>query len=443
MTTDRIVIQGQGAPLCGTIPISGSKNAALPLMAAALLTEEPLILSNVPDLHDTRVMADLLQDIGAAITLNVPQPGALSLSLRAPKEKLNPESPMEAARKMRASVIVLGPLLARLGRVTVPLPGGCPIGARPLDVHEDALRALGATIHYKDNAIHAHCEGRLKGATVRLRVPSVGATENAMMAATLAEGTTVLHNVAREPEIIDLADCLNAMGAKIQGAGSETLTIHGVPQLHGATHRVIPDRIEGLTYLIAAALTRGDVTITGANGDHIRGEIDILRQMGFDIVSPDKFTLRLNAQDAQPKPAHLTTAPYPGLPTDVQAQMMVLMTSIPGQSTLTERIFENRFQHVAALKAMGASITQQGETCTIHGGLPLRGADVEATDLRASSSLVLAGLVASGITTVGGLHHLYRGYVRLPEKLRACGAGVERVTSETDTVQPRTVGRGA
>jgi UDP-N-acetylglucosamine 1-carboxyvinyltransferase len=286
---------------------------------------------------------------------------------------------------------------------------------------------LGAVIQYKDNALHAFCEGGLKGATHRLRVPSVGATENAMMAASLASGTSIFHNVAKEPEIVDLADCLNAMGAKVEGAGTDTLTIHGVPRLHGATHTIIPDRIEAMTYLIAAALTRGDITLTGANKDHIQGEITCLHAMGFDVQAINATTLRLNAAEVQPKPAQLTTAPYPGFPTDIQAQMMVLMTSIAGESHITETIFENRFQHVSALKAMGAHITQSGETCTIHGGFPLHGADVEATDLRASSSLVLAGLMAKGTTTVGGLHHLYRGYVRLPEKLQACGAKVERL----------------
>jgi UDP-N-acetylglucosamine 1-carboxyvinyltransferase len=427
MTMDRMMIQGTGTPLRGQVPISGSKNAALPIMAASLLSEEPLNLHNVPDLNDTRVMMDLLRDIGAHIVLKEPQDGELSLSLKSPQNALNAESPMAAARKMRASVIVLGPLLARLGRATVPLPGGCPIGARPLDVHEDALQALGAVIQYKDNALHAFCEGGLKGATHRLRVPSVGATENAMMAASLASGTSIFHNVAKEPEIVDLADCLNAMGAKVEGAGTDTLTIHGVPRLHGATHTIIPDRIEAMTYLIAAALTRGDVTLTGANKDHIQGEITCLHAMGFDVQAINATTLRLNAAEVQPKPAQLTTAPYPGFPTDIQAQMMVLMTSIAGESHITETIFENRFQHVSALQAMGAHITQNGETCTIHGGFPLHGADVEATDLRASSSLVLAGLMAKGTTTVGGLHHLYRGYVRLPEKLQACGAKVERL----------------
>jgi UDP-N-acetylglucosamine 1-carboxyvinyltransferase len=427
MTMDRMMIQGTGTPLRGQVSISGSKNAALPIMAASLLSEEPLNLHNVPDLNDTRVMMDLLRDIGAQITLKHPTDGELALSLKAPQNALNPQCPIETARKMRASVIVLGPLLARLGRATVPLPGGCPIGARPLDVHEDALQALGAVIQYKDNALHAFCEGGLKGATHRLRVPSVGATENAMMAASLASGTSIFHNVAKEPEIVDLADCLNAMGAKVEGAGTDTLIIHGVPRLHGATHTIIPDRIEAMTYLIAAALTRGDVTLTGANKDHIQGEIACLHAMGFDVQAINATTLRLNAAEVQPKPAQLTTAPYPGFPTDIQAQMMVLMTSIAGESHITETIFENRFQHVSALQAMGAHITQHGETCTIHGGFPLHGADVEATDLRASSSLVLAGLMAKGTTTVGGLHHLYRGYVRLPEKLQACGAKVERL----------------
>ncbi|MFM7621372.1 MAG: UDP-N-acetylglucosamine 1-carboxyvinyltransferase [Alphaproteobacteria bacterium] len=424
---DRMIIQGTKTPLRGHVAISGSKNAALPIMAASLLSEDPLNLHNVPDLNDTRVMVDLLRDLGAQVVVTEPQEGALALSLKSPQAALNPESPLESARKMRASVIVLGPLLAHMGRATVPLPGGCPIGARPLDVHEDVLVALGATITYHNHAIHAHCDGGLKGATHRLRVPSVGATENGMMAAVLAKGTSVFHNVAREPEIVDLAHCLNAMGADIQGAGTDTMTIHGVTRLHGATHTIIPDRIEAMTYLIAAALTRGDVTLTGANKDHIQGEINCLRAMGFDVQDVNATTLRLNAAGAQPKPACLTTAPYPGLPTDIQAQMMVLMTSIAGESRITETIFENRFQHVAPLKAMGAHITQQGETCTIHGGFPLRGADVEATDLRASSSLVLAGLVAEGTTTVGGLHHLYRGYVHLPEKLRACGATVTRL----------------
>ncbi len=427
MTAERIVIQGTDAPLRGQVAISGSKNAALPIMAASLLSEDPLNLNNVPDLNDTRVMVDLLRDLGVQLVLAEPQEGEIALSLTSPQTTLNPEVPIEVARKMRASVIVLGPLLARMGRATVPLPGGCPIGARPLDVHAEALKALGASIAYRDNAIHAHCDGGLKGATHRLRVPSVGATENGMMAAVLAKGTSVFHNVAREPEIVDLAHCLNAMGADIQGAGTDTMIIHGVPRLHGATHTIIPDRIEAMTYLIAAALTRGDITLTGANKDHMQGEINCLHAMGFDVQAVNGKTLRLNAAGAQPKPAHLVTAPYPGFPTDIQAQMMVLMTSIAGESRITETIFENRFQHVPPLNAMGAHITQQGETCTIQGGFPLRGADVEATDLRASSSLVLAGLVAQGTTTVGGLHHLYRGYVHLPEKLRACGAKVARL----------------
>ena len=424
MNDDYILVSG-GKALNGTITINGSKNASLPIMAGALLSDDLITLLDVPDLHDTRVMSDLLVGVGANIS-TISHVGEKTLNITAHKHALSPDLLMNEARKMRASVILFGPLLTRLGRASVPLPGGCPIGARPLDIHVNALQSMGADIYYDGDFLRGECKNGLQGAEVVLRFPSVGATENVLMAATLANGVTVIKNAAKEPEITDLARFLSSMGANISGAGTYTITIIGVKKLHATSHKIIPDRIEAITYLIATAVTGGVITVNNVCYDDISFELNVLRQMGFDKINVNDNSITLDSRNAKPRAVQLTTGPYPdGLPTDVQAQFMVLMNSVDGISSITETVFENRFQHVQALNKMGANIIQNGETCIIHGAQSLCGTDVIATDLRASSCLVIAGLIASGTTKVMGLHHLYRGYVRLPEKLSACGADVQ------------------
>ncbi|RMF39515.1 MAG: UDP-N-acetylglucosamine 1-carboxyvinyltransferase, partial [Alphaproteobacteria bacterium] len=397
----------------------------LALMPAALLTDEPLTLTNAPRLSDIRTMTTLLQSLGCEVAAL--QSGKV-LALGA-EDVASVRAEYDIVRKMRASVLVLGPLLARAGRAEVSLPGGCAIGARPVDLHLMALERLGAELELREGYIHARAPGGLKGARVEFPLVSVGATENAMMAAVLARGTTVLENAAREPEIADLARCLNAMGARIEGAGSPTITIEGVDRLHGATHRVIPDRIELGTYMLAPAIAGGRVAFAGVTRDLVAAFADKLEEAGIAIEESADGLAVARGED-RPLPLHVVTEPFPGFPTDLQAQMMALMTLADGESVLEERIFENRFMHAPELARMGAHIEIHGGTARVTGVEALRGAPVMATDLRASVSLILAGLAAEGETVVSRVYHLDRGYERVEEKLGAVGAEMERVRSE-------------
>jgi UDP-N-acetylglucosamine 1-carboxyvinyltransferase len=417
---DRIRIRG-GRPLSGEIRIGGAKNAALPLMAAGMLTDERLILLNVPRLADIQTMTMLLQQHGIAVEPVANDGRALSVG----GAITNTEAPYDIVRKMRASFLVLGPLLARVGEARVSLPGGCGIGARPIDLHLKGLEQLGARMVLEGGYIDARVDGRLKGATIVFPSVSVGATENLLMAATLADGRTVLANAAREPEIGDLAACLVAMGARIEGIGSDKLTIEGVDTLHGAQHSIIPDRIETGSYACAAAISGGSVFLRDARLDHLGATVRILREAGVDIIEqPDGLMIRrLNGLHG----ADVMTEPYPGFPTDMQAQFMALMSVAEGASMLTETIFENRFMHVPELNRMGARINVHGASAIVRGVPGLSGAPVMATDLRASLSLILAGLAAQGETMVNRVYHLDRGYEAVEQKLAACGADIERI----------------
>ena len=413
---DRIRIIG-GRPLAGDIVIGGAKNAALPLMAAGLLTEERLELANVPRLADIDTMAALLAQHGISVE-------AEGRVLRLGGAITDTEAPYDIVRKMRASVLVLGPLLARVGEARVSLPGGCAIGTRPVDLHLKGLEQMGAEIRLEAGYIDASVRGRLRGATVVLPFASVGATENLLMAAALANGQTVLVNVAREPEIGDLAACLVAMGARIEGIGTDRLTIEGVARLHGARHAILPDRIETGTYACAAAITGGWVRLVGARAEHLGALTRVLREAGVEIEEqPDALLVRrangLHGVDAM-------TEPYPGFPTDMQAQFMALMAVAEGAAMVTETIFENRFMHVPELNRMGARINVHGASAIVRGVAGLSGAPVMATDLRASVSLVLAGLAARGETVVNRVYHLDRGYEAVERKLAACGAEIFR-----------------
>jgi UDP-N-acetylglucosamine 1-carboxyvinyltransferase len=425
---DKIRIRG-GNSLHGTIAVSGAKNAALPLMAACLLTDEPLQLSNLPHLADITTLANLLAQLGVSIAMDghAPNGGHAGrvVSLRAEKITSTTAS-YDLVRKMRASILVLGPLLAREGQARVSLPGGCAIGTRPVDLHLKALQQLGATIELREGYIEAEAKQGLVGSEVVFPFVSVGATENLLMAATLAKGETVLTNAAREPEVTDLAHCLQAMGAKIDGVGTDTLRITGVDRLHGASHEIIPDRIETGTYAMAAAITGGDIVLKGARPDTLNAALDTLRSAGVS-VTPTEDGIRVQRTNAPLTGVDVMTEPYPGFPTDLQAQMMVLMATAQGASMITETIFENRFMHVPELRRMGANINLHGGSAMVRGVSKLTGAPVMATDLRASVSLVLAGLAAEGETVINRVYHLDRGYERLEEKLAACGAKVERI----------------
>jgi UDP-N-acetylglucosamine 1-carboxyvinyltransferase len=422
---DRILIRG-GMPLSGAVAIGGAKNAALPLMAASLLTDEPLALANLPDLADVRTMAELLAQHGVGISLLQDPGGAGPVSELSARQITSTTAPYDLVRRMRASVLVLGPLVARCGRALVSLPGGCAIGTRPVDLHISGLQKLGAEVELTGGYIEARAPRGLRGAEIVFPMVSVGATENLLMAACLAEGETRLINAAREPEITDLADCLVAMGAQIDGVGSDRLTIRGVPALHGAHHRVIPDRIETGTYMMAAAATGGEIVLKGARLDHVEALRRILEAAGVCIGdSKDGITVR--RRNGRLAGVDMMTEPYPGFPTDLQAQVMALMAIAEGASMITETIFENRFMHVPELARMGANITVHQASALVRGVPRLTGAPVMATDLRASVSLVLAGLVASGETVVNRVYHLDRGYERIEEKLSACGARIERL----------------
>ena len=417
---DRIRIRG-GRPLGGEIAIGGAKNAALPLMAAGLLTDERLVLSNVPRLADIRTMADLLAQHGIAV-----EPGANDGRILSVGGAItNTEAPYDIVRKMRASILVLGPLVARVGEARVSLPGGCAIGTRPVDLHLKGLEAMGATILLDGGYIHAAVQGRLRGADIVLPFASVGATENLLMAAALADGRTILSNAAREPEITDLTDCLIAMGARITGGGTDRLVIEGVARLHGAEHAIIPDRIEAGTYACAAAITGGKIFLRGARLDHLGALARTLNEAGVAVTEQDGGVTvnRLNGLHG----ADVMTEPYPGFPTDMQAQLMAVMAVAEGAAMVTETIFENRFMHVPELNRMGARINVHGASAIVRGVPKLSGAPVMATDLRASVSLVLAGLAAGGETVVNRVYHLDRGYEALEAKLAGCGAEIERM----------------
>jgi UDP-N-acetylglucosamine 1-carboxyvinyltransferase len=416
---DSLLIKG-GVPLRGEVSISGAKNAVLPIMAATLLTNEPCVIHHVPDLSDVRFMAQILTWLGAEVRL---QKGSLRVQAR----KIKGAGDYDLIRKMRGSICIMGPLLGRLHKATVSLPGGCVIGARPINLHLKGFQALGARVVIANGYVQARAK-KLKGSAVFLggRAGStVLGTANVLMAAVLAEGVTVIESAACEPEVVDLANFLNAMGARIQGAGSPTVTITGVEQLHGAEHQVIPDRIEATTYAIAAAASNGEVTLHGARPDHMHAVLDKLQDAGVKILR--EGTSLTITRNGRLKPVDVTTLPYSGFPTDAQAQMMALMTLTPGISIITERIFESRFMHVSELARLGADIEIEGPSAIVKGGKPLTGAPVMASDLRASAALVIAGLAARGTTQVNRVYHLDRGYENMDGKLRQLGARVERV----------------
>ena len=419
---DQILIRG-GRPLCGAVPISGAKNAALPLMAACLLTPETLTLDNLPALADIVTMSHLLAQHGVSLA---PQDNVSRTVAFTAGHIASTTAPYDLVRKMRASVLVLGPLVARCGVARVSLPGGCSIGTRPVDLHLKGLERLGAEVELNEGYIEARAPKGLRGAEIVFPTVSVGATENLLMAATLAEGETVLVNAAREPEIADLAACLAAMGARIRGIGTDRLTVSGVTSLKPARHRVIPDRIETGTYMMAAAATGGEITLEGARLDHVAAVARILEPAEIDVTEC-AGGLKVRRRNGRIAGIDVMTEPFPGFPTDLQAQIMALMTTADGASMITETIFENRFMHVPELMRMGANITVHGASAHVRGVAALKGAPVMATDLRASVSLIIAGLVADGETIVNRVYHLDRGYERIEEKLAACGARIERV----------------
>ena len=416
---DKLIATG-GGPLKGEIRISGAKNAALPVIIASLLTEEPLTISNIPHLHDITTTMELLGQLGVKLQVNE------KLAIEADASEVHSViAPYELVRTMRASILVLGPLLTRFGRAEVSLPGGCAIGSRPVNLHIKGLEALGAEIVIDGGYIKARAK-RLMGARIFLDMISVTGTENLMMAATLAEGITVIENAAREPEVIDLANCLNAMGAKITGAGSDEIMIEGVKKLHGAQHRVIPDRIEAGTFLVAAAVSGGEIKIKDVIPKQIEAVLEKLREAGTDISHGDDWVF-LKTKEARLKSVNIRTAPYPAFPTDMQAQFVLLNSIAQGTATVIETVFENRFMHVHELRRMGANIELDGNTAVIQGIPQLHGAPVMATDLRASACLVLAGLVAQGETLIDRIYHIDRGYDCIEEKLSHIGASIRRI----------------
>ncbi|MEM1389451.1 MAG: UDP-N-acetylglucosamine 1-carboxyvinyltransferase [Pseudomonadota bacterium] len=423
---DKLMITG-GQKLHGEIAISGAKNSALKLMAACLLTREPLTLTNMPNLADTRFLSQLLASLGVEVYW---PKGDSECRLNAADLK-STIAPYDQVRKMRASFNVLGPMVAREGHATVSLPGGCAIGARPVDLHLNALEAMGADLKVEAGYVKAAAIHGLKGAQIVFPFVSVGATEHAMLAATLAKGETVLENAAREPEIADLADCLNAMGAKVSGAGTATVRIEGVESLNGTTHSVMPDRIEAGTYAYAAAAAGGEVTLKGAPVGALGAMVDTLKRTGVEVEANDAdATIRVHRNGHKLKSVNVDTQPHPGFPTDLQAQFMALMSISDGTSIIRENIFENRFMHAPELSRLGADIQVRGKEAIVQGVDTLRGAPVMATDLRASVSLVIAALAAEGVTEVNRIYHLDRGFERLEEKLNACGADIRRVSAE-------------
>ncbi len=424
---DKLIVTG-GNPLKGEIRISGAKNAALPVLVASLLTPEPLLISNVPHLQDITTTMELLGRIGVRLVVGdkmvIEAYAGQTTSVRAP---------YELVKTMRASILVLGPLLARFGEAEVSLPGGCAIGSRPVNLHVKGLQAMGAEINLDGGYIRARAN-RLKGARIFMDLVSVTGTENIMMAATLADGVTVIENAAREPEVVDLANCLIAMGAKIEGAGSDVITVEGVERLHGAEHEIIPDRIETGTYLVAGAMTSGDVRLRNTRPDLLTAVLEKLAETGARIETTPN-SIRLDMQGRRPKAVSARTAPYPAFPTDMQAQFIAMNAIADGTATVTETIFENRFMHVYELQRMGADIEMEGNTAIVRGVKGLTGAPVMATDLRASASLALAGLVAEGETIVDRIYHIDRGYECIEEKLAQLGARIRRVPGTTKSAR--------
>ena len=421
---DSILVTG-GGELRGEIPIAGAKNACLTLMPATLLSEEPLTLTNAPRLSDIKTMSALLESLGTEVT-SMQDGKVLTMSSH---NLDNLTADYDIVRKMRASILVLGPMLARAGQAVVSLPGGCAIGARPVDLHLKAMEALGAEIELRDGYVHAKAPRGLRGAIIKFPFVSVGATENALLAATLAKGTTVLKNAAREPEIVDLAKCLIAMGAQIDGHGTSSITIQGVDRLNGATHPVVTDRIELGTYMLAPAFTGGEIECLGGRIDLLEAFCEKLDEVGITVEQTTRG-LKVKRSNAGIRAINVTTEPFPGFPTDLQAQMMALLCTATGTSVLEEKIFENRFMHAPELGRMGAHIDVNGGIATVTGVERLKGAPVMATDLRASISLILAGLGAEGETLVNRVYHLDRGYERVEEKLGNCGAKIERINGQ-------------
>jgi UDP-N-acetylglucosamine 1-carboxyvinyltransferase len=421
-TLEKIIVRG-GKRLNGTVKVEGAKNAVLPVIAATLLASEgKSVIHDVPALSDVHTISEVLRCLNAEVTIEENK-----ITVDASRE-LKLEAPFEYVRKMRASVLVMGPLLARNGRARVALPGGCAIGSRPIDQHLKGFEAMGASVKVGNGFIDAEVNGRLRGAKIYLDFPSVGATENIMMAAVLAEGTTVIENCAKEPEIVDLANFLNAMGAKVRGAGTGTIRIEGVSKLYGTTHTVIPDRIEAGTFMVAAAITGGNILVQGAVPEHLSSLVAKMEEMGVTIIE-EETGLRVIGPEKL-KAVDIKTMPHPGFPTDMQSQMMALLLKAEGTSMITETVFENRFMHVEEFRRMNADIKIEGRSVIINGPCNLQGAEVAATDLRAAAALILAGLVAEGYTRVTELKHLDRGYVRFHEKLAALGADIERVREE-------------
>ena len=418
---DKLLIRG-GAPLNGEIYASGAKNSALPILAASLLADSPLKVGNLPHLNDVTTMLELLGSMGVDVMLSDEMEVQVDTS-----SIHNLNARYELVKTMRASILVLGPLLAKFRQATVALPGGCAIGSRPVNLHIDAMRAMGAEIDIEDGNIKAKVNGRLKGAKIIFEPVSVTGTENVIMAACLADGITVIENAAREPEVIDLANCLAAMGAKIKGAGTDVITIEGVESLDGASFSVMPDRVEVGTYLTAVAMTGGRVKIKSAKPEYLSSVISKLELTGAVITTGEDW-VEIVMNESKPKAISLTTGPYPSFPTDMQAQFVSLNAIAQGNSTVTETVFENRFMHVQEIARMGGNITLKGNTAVIEGIKKLKGAPVMATDLRASASLVLAGLVAEGATTIDRIYHIDRGYERIEEKLKMLGADIERIS---------------
>jgi len=418
---DKLLIRG-GAPLNGEIYASGAKNSALPILASSLLADSPLKVGNLPHLNDVTTMLELLGSMGVDVMLSDEMEVQVDTS-----SIHNLNARYELVKTMRASILVLGPLLAKFRQATVALPGGCAIGSRPVNLHIDAMRAMGAEIDIEDGNIKAKVNGRLKGAKIIFEPVSVTGTENVIMAACLADGITVIENAAREPEVIDLANCLAAMGAKIKGAGTDVITIEGVESLDGASFSVMPDRVEVGTYLTAVAMTGGRVKIKSAKPQYLSSVISKLELTGAVITSGEDW-VEIAMNESKPKAISLTTGPYPSFPTDMQAQFVSLNAIAQGNSTVTETVFENRFMHVQEIARMGGNILLKGNTAVIEGIKKLKGAPVMATDLRASASLVLAGLVAEGATTIDRIYHIDRGYERIEEKLKMLGADIERIS---------------
>ena len=418
---DKLLIKG-GSLLNGTIYASGAKNSALPILAASLLADSPLRVGNLPHLNDVTTMLELLGSMGVEVMLS----DEMEVQVDTSNIK-NLNARYELVKTMRASILVLGPLLAKFQQATVALPGGCAIGSRPVNLHIEAMRAMGAEINIEDGNIKASVNGRLKGAKILFEPVSVTATENVLMAASLAEGTTIIENAAREPEVIDLANCLIEMGANIKGAGSDQIIIEGVEQLNGASYGVMPDRVEVGTYLTAVAMTGGRVKIKSAKPEYLSSVISKLERTGAEITLGDDW-VEIYMDKSKPKAVSLTTGPYPSFPTDMQAQFVSLNSIAQGNSTVTETVFENRFMHVQEIARMGGNITLKGNTAVIEGIDRLQGAPVMATDLRASASLVLAGLVAEGATVIDRIYHIDRGYERIEEKLKMLGADIERIS---------------